>query len=463
MNHTIKIAKFAIESKIRYSLNKKSASKWIRNEISMMGPAVIKLGQFVSTRSNMLDPVLSKELVRLQDDLTPVPIMELQNAFENLPNTWYIEPTPIAVASIGQVHRIKDTKTNKVYIIKVQKPTVAEQIQNDLKILQFIIALLKYIESPKALEFERLFEEFERFLCREIDYNLEMKNMMDFAEIPGFRVPEVYPELCNEQRLVMEYLPTTKINAKEYSARLIEIYVEMLLNYGIIHGDPHPGNFGIDDNGEIVIYDFGNVIRLPKNFTTDVQQIIFAIVQKDADEFIEWLIRLNIIYVSENHPEDKLLLKPFFQSFFNYLEQVDFNKFKSSMITIETPKEIRIDPDFIALIRVFSLLDGTCSRLDPTLNYLDVLAPYTENLFLNIDFLDSRARRDFDKIRRPVNTDDAIISKMNSRVKHLDAHQKKLYIAIALLLGIDASVYSENIVYIFISFLGIIYIKVSKK
>lgn len=471
MNHTIKIAQFAVESRIRYAFNKKKASTWIRNEISQMGPAVIKLGQFISTRSTMLDPVLSKELVRLQDDLTPVPIAALQGALRDLPASWVIEPEPLAVASIGQVHRAEDLNTGREFIIKIQKPFVADQIRDDLKILEFIVALLKYVESPKAPEFERIFEEFQRFLCREIDYELEMRNMQEFADFPGFRVPEVYPDLCTPERLVMEYLPSAKITqigdtvrARNYSTRLIKVYVDMLLNYGVIHGDPHPGNFGIGADDEIVIYDFGNVIRLPENFTSDVRQIIFAMVQKDVDEFIEWLIRLNIISVSADHPEDRLLLRPFFQSFFNYLEQVDFAKFRDSMGSIEAPREIRIDPDFIALIRVFSLLDGTCSRLDPGLNYLEVLSPYTENLFMNIEFLDIRARRDFEKFRggtQQTSESDAIIRKMSTRVKTLDAHQRRLYFAIVVLLGIDVDFYGQNPVFIILG-LGAIAVAFTK-
>lgn len=424
MQNAIRLTRFIGECQIRYIYDKRSLGPWMRKEMASMGPAFIKMGQFLSTRSDLLDKSVSLELAKLQDDLEPVPFEEVRPLFKDIEGIIDVDPIPIACASIGQVHRARGARGQDL-AIKVKKPRADAQIRSDLDILSKLVAFLYSIGSQKATEFDNLLQEFRRFLTSELDYTAEGKHMLAFKQIfdqngPGasanVKIPRIYTRYSNENILVMEYVPSVKItdngasnDPKLLARTLVTLFIDMIVRYGLVHCDPHPGNIGVGSNGEIVLYDFGNVVYLSKEFRAELNNLLFAIYQKDVDEFTDLLLRLNILQLSGNSsPQDMPRIRAFFRSFFEYLETVDFEVLRKSireegpdgaLRASGGPKGLRINADFLALFRVFSLLDGTCSRLDSDFNYIEVLQPYAQESVLNINFLDSRARRDFDKLR----------------------------------------------------------------
>lgn len=421
-NSPWKFARFLVETQIRYVItpDKQKYGQWLHKEIANIGSAAfIKLGQFLSTRNDIIEKPIALELARLQDDITPTPFEEIVYIIdESLGKPWKevftsIDPTPIACASIGQVHmaQIGDRKL----VIKVQKPCVARQIREDLQTLESLNQFMLQMKNPRASEIENLLYQYERFLAAELDYRKELEHMIKFEEILRdlpVKVPKVYKSISSERLLVMEYVPSIKISdlaqirkngidTANVATMLIDLFLQMIVTHGYVHCDPHPGNLGISADGEtIVLYDFGNVIELSDEFRSQLNNLIISVYQKDVDEFVDLLLKLKIIRTEDEL--DVIDIKVFFGSFFDYLETLDFGALrdkiqKQQLFADRTP--FKIDPEFLSLFRVFSLLDGTCSNLDAKFNYYDALQPFTDDIMQDFTFFDYRARRDIQKLQ----------------------------------------------------------------
>lgn len=466
-NSPWRIVRFLGETQIRYrgiqnEDNQKFYGKWLREEMTELGPAFIKLGQFLSTRSDLFDKHIIQELARLQDDIKPLPFEELVHILDEFLPTWKdifsnIDPVPIACASIGQVHIGTLRENGQKVVLKVQKPCVARSIRNDLATLEQINHWLKKMQSPRASEVESLLVQYERFLASELDYTRELYHMEVFIKtLDGLpvKVPKPYSHLSSSQLLVMEYVPSIKISDlgkldefmvdRSYVASsLIEIFLHMMVHDGFIHCDPHPGNLGVMEDGEtLVLYDYGNVVQLSKEFRSEIRHLIFSIYQKDVDEFVDLIISLKIVQVESE--EAILDLRSFFGSFFKYLETMDFVNLKTSILSSDYPtnfaQNIKIHPDFLSLFRVFSLLDGTCGKLDANFNYITAISPFSEEMMSDIRFFDYRARKDLQKLQaypNRVQTTDQNVLRVQRQVRELNNTVYELRIAIAMMGGIS--------------------------
>ncbi len=418
-NKRFKIIRFVGEVQLRNVFqNKKAFGLWFRKGLQDMGPAFIKFGQFLSTRQDIFDKDVIKELTTLQDDNTPVLYNEIYDVIKksNMEDVFeYIDNKPYATASIGQVHKAR-LKTKEDIVIKVQKPKVADSIRNDLKEIKFLLDLFKYVNPTQASETTKIIEQYEKYLTAELDYSQELDHMKRFKKIfqgMDIKVPDVYDMYSSTNMLVMEYVPSIKIsnielldrrgyNRSRIATSLTQAFIYQMMNKGFIHCDPHPGNIGVSDDGyTIVLYDFGNVVQLSKKFRASIGKILFAIFQKDVHEFVDLLVDLEVLTSITEY--QKYELKQFFASFFNYLENQDFSTLKETILNgdMQTGLEskLKINPDFLSLFRIFTLLDGTCSLLDPQFNYIETIQPFTEDIFSDKKFIQYRMERDMNKMR----------------------------------------------------------------
>lgn len=463
-NSPLRIWKFAtaVQLKLAFEKDKKEIGKWMKNEISHLGPAFIKLGQFVSTRQSILGKEISKELSYLQDDITPVDSDIIKQIIEKSLNRpldevfEVFEDTCIGSASIGQVHRAQ-LKNKSMVAIKVQKPNIAQLIRNDLETMRNLVQFFNFIGNPRASEFNNILMEYERYLTAELDYTNEIDKMVLFYNImkdQPVQIPRVYRKLCSPSIIVMEYVPSIKItdvvklqenniDTVSLANILINVFLVQIIKIGVVHCDPHPGNIGVLEDGKtLVLYDFGNVVNFSDEFKASFSQLIFSVVQKDVNEFVDLLIKLNIISVNDDNEIEEI--KSFFVYFFNYLETLDFTKLKASIIQDDIQgkfqENLQVNPDFMSLFRVFSLLDGTCSKLDPNFNYINVLDPYNRELLQDINFIDTRARKDLQKMTSYTRTIESTYTasvKTQRKMKNMQDEFQQVKILIALLTVIE--------------------------
>lgn len=437
----IRIWKFGIEFQVRNTFQKDRSAfgKWMKDEMILLGPAFIKIGQFMSTRVDVFGKEVIAELSKLQDNIYPIDFQDMYHVLseelsDKLQDIEYIDPVPIATASIGQVHR-GVLKTKEEIVLKVQKPYIADEIRTDIRILYDMNSFFAKFGNSQASDTAMILEQYEKFLSNELNYAKELHHMVKFRklmeDLPIY-IPKPYKDFSTKKVLTMEYVPSTKItdidtlgkhmiDTNDVAQQLVELFLSQIVNYGIVHCDPHPGNLGVKPDGTIVLYDFGNVVNLSSDFRKNVNNLVFTIYQRDIDEFVDILIRLNIVQLEDDL--DMLELKAFFIYFFDYLETLDFEKLKASILNrdafVSSNVRVKINPDFLSLFRVFSLIDGTCLRLNPKFNYITALTPFSEELFTDITFIDSKIRRDIQKLssypKLLKNTDQNII-RLNRRI-----------------------------------------------
>jgi|APGre2960657373_1045057.scaffolds.fasta_scaffold00071_31 predicted unusual protein kinase regulating ubiquinone biosynthesis (AarF/ABC1/UbiB family) len=452
--------------------------KWLKDEMVSLGPAFMKMGQFMSTRTDVFGSAVTAELSKLQDNSNEVPFEAIKavidaeyadynktvdDIFES------IDPIPLASASIGQVHRgrlrLKGGGLAEV-VIKVQKPNVRQQILADLASLTAIASFMSQLGAARGREFQSLLRQYDTFLQAELDFKREVRNMQMFREanggasIPGVIVPRPFPSLSTTNVLVMEYVPSIKVTDEAalaaagiplsaVAAKVVDAFLNQITIAGIVHCDPHPGNIGVLANSTdptsptIVLYDFGNVVELTPAFRSQITNLVVSVYQQDVDEFLDLLVNLGILRVSD--PLELLEMRSFFVYFFEYLKSVDFDRLRTSIMDNEQLQEsnvtFKIDNDFLALVRVFSLLDGTCTRLDPNFNYIDALAPISQEAFQDFGFLDYRARKDMSKLNLMgansslKNTETTLVA-LNSKMRNIGDRTnlfRGLFAALALM------------------------------
>lgn len=460
----LRVWKFAAESQIRllFQEDKTAVGKWMKNEIGELGPAFVKFGQFVSTRQDLFGKEVSEQLALLQDDINPVPFQFIAETIEYelgrpLTDVFVdVDPVYIGTASIGQVHRARLVKNGNEVVIKIQKPRIAEHVKENMQTLNNINKIVLLTGSARAAEFDQVIRQYEQFLEAELDYIRELNNMVLFYEkLKGLpvRVPRVYKSLSTKRILVMEYVPSIKItdietmrvlglDTKLVCDILVKVFLSQIIDKGIVHNDTQQGNIGVSNDGKtIVLYDFGNVIQFSGEFKESIGMIVFSVFQKDVDEFVDMLVKLEILFVEDEN--EVLEVKTFFTYFFKYLDGLDISALKKSITSSDIQGDFQdnltISPDFLSLFRVFTLLDGTITRLDPKYSYTEALRPYAQNVFTDTTFLDMKARKDFAKLStypRSINNTDANITRVQNKISTMnkDMQMMQLYILSAVFL-----------------------------
>ena len=250
----------------------------IRLAFEELGPTFIKLGQILSTRPDQVGMALAQELQKLQTNVPsdePEVVRatieaELERPIDELFADF--DPTPLASASIGQVHRARLASGEDV-VIKVQHAGIRRRMEIDLEILSGLAQLADGIPELKQYRPQSIVAEFRRVIRRELDFAREARNLQqfarDFARSAHVRIPQYYPELSTSRVLTMEWLDGAKLcdpTVQQSSPAVLrqvarhgaEMYLEMVFLHGFYHADPHPGNLVVLPSGAIGLMDFGH-------------------------------------------------------------------------------------------------------------------------------------------------------------------------------------------------------------
>jgi predicted unusual protein kinase regulating ubiquinone biosynthesis (AarF/ABC1/UbiB family) len=284
-----------------------------------LGPSYIKLGQWLSTRADILPLPYLEELSKLQDDVPPAefykvkPIIEdelgkIENIFESF-NT-----APLSGASLGQVYLAR--YQDKDVIVKVSRPNVEELIENDIYVLKKILPLAtRFIDTNLRFSAEAMLSQFIDTIYEEMNYRIEAQNLItikrNLAHDSTAIVPNVFLERTSKHVLTMEYVPGIKItdiatldargiDRERLVLRIHRLFFKMLLRHNIFHADPHPGNISITDNGAIILYDYGMVGRLDIKTRLRLIRLYLGLVDKDASRTVNVLMELGTLEPTVN-------------------------------------------------------------------------------------------------------------------------------------------------------------------
>jgi ubiquinone biosynthesis protein len=293
-------------------------------DLEALGPTFIKLGQLLSTRSDLLPQPYLDALTRLQDKVEPFSFgiveeivsselgVRLSKAFQSF------DSEPLAAASLGQVHRAV-MRDGREVAVKVQRPNIRQTILEDLEAFQEMAVLLdRHTEVGRRFGFQNLLEEFRRTLLRELDYRRESLNLVtlgnNLKEYRRLIVPQPIDDYSTSRVLTMEYVPGTKITDLSPLARididgqalaeeLSRAYLDQILVDGFFHADPHPGNILITPDGRLAMLDLGMVARIDPKRQEQLLKLLLAIADARGHEAAAIAIQIGTIL--EGHDEDR--------------------------------------------------------------------------------------------------------------------------------------------------------------
>ena len=267
-------------------------------DLEELGPTYIKLGQLMSTRADLIPAAYVKALARLQDDVEPFPFADVERIVEDelgvrMSDAFTdFEYIPLASASLGQVHRAT-MRDGRQVAVKVQRPDIADRINDDLDALGEVAAFLdRRTEWGQRYGFADMLAEFRRSLLRELDYRIEARNLdtlrTNLARFSRIHVPEPVWDFTSTRVLTMSYIAGRKItdlgplgrlelDGAELAGQLFEAYLQQILEDGFFHADPHPGNVFITDDGDLALIDLGMVATVDPAMQDHLVKLLLAI------------------------------------------------------------------------------------------------------------------------------------------------------------------------------------------
>lgn len=297
---------------------RKNARKVLNTFISL-GPVYIKLGQWLSSRADILPQPYLEELAKLQDSVPPAPFDQIKPIIEKdlgPINEKFdeIDSNCISGASLGQVYR--GSISGQQVAIKVKRPGIEKVVAKDLKVLKKILPLaLRFVDPNLRYSAKAMLSQFIETIHEEMDYTIESKNLKkikkDMEKNTKVIVPSVFDDFSSKSVLTMEYLPGIKVtNVQALDEKGIDreqlvidvhkVFFTMLLKHSIFHADPHPGNISVTDDGKLILYDYGMVGRMNNETRFKLIRLYLALVEKNPPRVVNAMIDLGMLIPGYN-------------------------------------------------------------------------------------------------------------------------------------------------------------------
>lgn len=382
------------------SIRRQKRAYWLRQKLLELGPTFIKIGQALSTRADLLKREYIDELSKLQDKVPPfsneIVKATIEAEFGKPLEKIYKEfnESPLAAASLGQVHRAKLFSGEDV-VVKIQRPHLIDIVNLDLAILKKVaIFCRKYLPFARDRNWPEIVDEFGKTVFEEIDYELEAKNATlmkkNCQDIEYVYIPEVFQDYITRRILTLEYKPGIKIDhiktldshnidREQISYNCLEVYLKQFLKDGIYHADPHPGNLAVDPATEqIIFYDFGMMGRIDSKTKVRMLSAFVNVVNRRADDLLKDFIALRII---DRNTRDLDKIRNVIQwTLDNYYdvpyEEVRFSDISDELADIMYAFPFRLPASFTYIIRALVTLEGLSIKLNPKIRFDQIAMPF---------------------------------------------------------------------------------------
>jgi predicted unusual protein kinase regulating ubiquinone biosynthesis (AarF/ABC1/UbiB family) len=393
-----------------------------------LGGLMIKVGQFMSSRLDVLPPEITKELEGLQDEVPAVPFPAMQAAAEAelgvaLDRAFsFIDSTPLAAASLGQVHRAHLSEVDAAQtglehvVVKIQRPGIDEVIDVDLRALRRVARWLSRVRVvAERVDIPALVEEFALTSLDEIDYLHEAASAERFAEnFEGdarVSVPELVWERTTRRVLTLQDVTAIKINdvdalraagidPSEVANEFAAVMFDQLFVHGYFHADPHPGNIFVTPLGaagdpgandgrtwRFTFVDFGMMGEVPDGLRKGLRKLLIAAASRDGKGMVDGIRDVGVLLPSADTAELERAMTTLFARFggmgFAELQDVDpreFRAFAGEFGDVVRTLPFQLPENFLLIVRAMSLTSGMCSALDPAFNIWNAIEPYSAQL-----------------------------------------------------------------------------------
>ncbi|MBM7648280.1 putative unusual protein kinase regulating ubiquinone biosynthesis (AarF/ABC1/UbiB family) [Bacillus ectoiniformans] len=381
------------------ALLKRQASEYKRTALHLEG-LLIKLGQFLSTRADIMPPVFIHELEDLIDRVPSVPWLEAKETLEEEWNSPYdqvvaeINEQPAASASIGQVHRAQ-LPNGDMIAIKIQRPGIERIILTDFKAVKIVMWLAnRFTSFGKQTDLSSLYHEMTVVIGQELNFRKELQNGLYFKKryqsTPGVDIPAYYEDYSTKRVLVMEwiegaritdlnFLSKHKIDRHDLAKQLVSIFLEQLLQEGKFHADPHPGNILIQPNGTVILIDFGMVGEVNREDATYIRQLVEGIIVENYDQVLIALERLRFLLPSADKNQIKKVITTLIHTYteqdLTAMDDYVVQQILEDIQRIVKKQPIQLPSEFAFLGRAVSTFVGILHILDPHIDLLEVGKP----------------------------------------------------------------------------------------
>ncbi|PPF16081.1 MULTISPECIES: AarF/ABC1/UbiB kinase family protein [unclassified Rathayibacter] len=386
-----------------------------------LGGLMIKVGQFMSSRLDVLPPEITRELEGLQDEVPPVPFPRIRVLAESelglpLERAYAgVDESPVAAASLGQAHRARLSPVDaedtgySAAIMKVQRPGIDQIVEVDLAALRRVGGWLSHVRLVSdRVDAPALVEEFAVTSLEEIDYLQEAANSVrfaaDFAGDARVAVPDVVWERSTRKVLTLEDVTAIKItdhaallaagiDPREVAPVFAAVMFDQLFTNGYFHADPHPGNVFVTPTpgGELpwrlTFIDFGMMGEVPPSTRAGLRRMLIAAASRDGKGLVDAARAVGVLLPSADSRELERALTQLFARFggmgFAELREVDPREFRDFAVQfgdVVRALPFQLPENFLLVIRAMSLTSGVCSALDPAFNLWDSVEPYAQQL-----------------------------------------------------------------------------------
>jgi ubiquinone biosynthesis protein len=391
----------------------------LREMLDELGPTFVKFGQLLSTRPDVVPPDIVAELRGLQDDVRPFPYADVERTIQEElgqpVGRLFVEfdETPLAAASIGQVHRAMLPNGRRV-VVKVQRPNAPRQIEADLSLLYQAARLAK--ERIRALDFidtHEIVDEFARSIRQELDYRQEARNAdnfhKQFAGHPHIAIPRVYWTYTRSRVLTLEELEGEQLGdldlekwslpeRRRLAYLITEAWMTMIFRNGFFHGDPHPANILVLSPERIGLVDFGLVGKLTDDDMTRLTRLFIDAAAENVDVLPKRLAELGVRYPKENEEQFVAELREIYYRYYGAsLNEIDPIQVIREAFSLIYRMNLRLPTRFVMLDKTIATLGSVGIELYPDFNVFEVARPYARDLMLERFTprrIASRARRE---------------------------------------------------------------------
>jgi ubiquinone biosynthesis protein len=377
-----------------------SAAVRIRRVLEDLGPSFVKLGQIMSTRTDLLPEDVIKELKKLQDSVPPVAFSaikdqierslgaELGSVFES------VDPEPLAAASIAQVHRarLKTDEGVREVVLKVQRPGIAETIASDVDLLHTLAALVeRAIPESRIYSPVGLVQQFDRAVTAELDFTTEAENAVRFAQnfekFKNVRFPHVERDASSKYVVTLEFLDGKKIydaiasghSGKKLARIALDVIVKQIFEDGFFHADPHPGNvlvLGTPENPVLALIDLGMVGRLSPRMRDLTVDVMVGAVRRDYEAIADAMYAIGTptkkVDMNAYRAEVAVLAEKYLGK---KLKDIELANMIRDLVHGASKYGLEIPPDFMLVGKALMTVEGVGKEIDPELDVFEEAKP----------------------------------------------------------------------------------------
>ncbi len=372
-----------------------------------LGPTFIKFGQVLACRPDMLPLEYSREFLKLTDSVAPFPSAEARKIIEEdlkapVDSIFAsFDDNPAAAASIAQVHRAVLHDGREV-MVKVQRPHIVRMIERDISIMRWLAELIAArLPEMAPYNIPGIVDEFARTIMRELDFFIEASNAVqlrkNFETSAILYVPQVFTDVSSKRVLVLEKVEGIRIDEyarldregydrKDLARKGSAAFFKMVLQDGLFHADPHPGNIFVLPDGRLGLVDFGIMGRVTEENMEYFASIFLALASHDYDDLVRLYIDMGFLseettdiekFQREMKEDLAELLEPYYVM---QVKQIDFGAYVDRVTHILLRHRLKLPSNLYLMDKSLITLEGILKQLDPEFNYFEAAKPYVAEL-----------------------------------------------------------------------------------